>query len=114
MVNNSEQNLTYAQALKVEVDMAKAIDGRMPEERLEEAMARLGLKEDLGELKSDWLTDYGLDDTTRDRLIAHARQDAALAYFSSNNTKRQVRRLRVLVWVFGLLNSSLLIYLSLK
>lgn len=73
-------------------------------------MARFGLKDDLGELDSH-PTHYDVDDATRDRLIAHTRQDVAMAYYAIRNTKQAVKGLRNIVWVLGLTNLFLLVVL---
>ncbi|QSY94827.1 hypothetical protein J2J97_02460 [Rhizobium bangladeshense] len=106
--------LTFKEAVKLELETIRSVEGRVSQDTIEATMARFVLKEDLCELKNDWLTNYGLDEDTRDRLIAHARQDAALAYYSSNNTKKEVRRLRFLVWALGLVNLAFLVFLSMR
>ncbi|MBX4952114.1 MULTISPECIES: hypothetical protein [Rhizobium] len=104
--------LTFKEAVKLELETIRSVQGRVTQDAVEATMARFVLKEDLCELKNDWPTSYGLDEDTRDRLIAHARQDAALAYYSSSNAKKEVKRLRFLVWALGLVNLGFLIYLT--
>ncbi|ARQ08618.1 hypothetical protein NXC12_CH00527 [Rhizobium etli] len=106
--------LTFQEAVKLELETIKTVQGRVNQNTVEATMARFVLKEDLCELKNEWPTTYDLDEDTRDRLIAHARQDAALAYYSSNNTKKEVRRLRFLVWALGVTNLGFLIFLSMR
>ncbi|MBY3262223.1 hypothetical protein HFO15_11240 [Rhizobium laguerreae] len=106
--------LTFQEAVKLELETIKSVQGRASQDTAEATMARFVLKEDLCELKNEWPTIYGLDEDTRDRLIAHARQDAALAYYSSNNTKKEVKRLRFLVWSLGLINLGFLVFLSMR
>ncbi len=103
---------TYAEAVRLDLEIQKAV-GKVSQEQIEATMARFGLKDDLGEFEG-WQTVYDLDTATRDRLIAHARQDAAMAYYSSNNTKKEVRRLRRLVWGFGTAIVGLLVLHLLK
>ena len=60
-------------------------------------VARATLQQDLGEL-SDPVADYCFGETVRDRLIAHARQDAAHALLntiSALETLRTIRRLLI-------------------
>jgi hypothetical protein len=51
------------------------------------------LQEELGQ-RSVPQPEYGLDQTTRDRLLAHARQDAAHALLNSITLMKEVRKLR--------------------
>ena len=106
-----ESKLSFKEAVRLELDAIRSIEGKVSEDKIEATMARLGLRQDLCEIGNDWPRVYSLDEETRDRLIAHARQDAALAYYSSNNTKKAVRGLRNIVWLFGLINVTLLIVL---
>ncbi|MBL3568248.1 hypothetical protein [Rhodovulum visakhapatnamense] len=74
-------------------------EGSAPKSRahLHNVVAKYSLDQDLG-LEEGSSVDYGLDDTTRDRLVAHARQDAALAsVVAAENEKRLVRIERILV-----------------
>ncbi|QND42398.1 hypothetical protein HB770_11755 [Rhizobium leguminosarum bv. viciae] len=103
--------LTFKEAVKLDLDSIKSVNGKVTQDAKEASFAQHILKEDLGELKNDWLAVYSLDEDTRDRLIAHARQDAALACASSANTKKEVKRLRRLVWFFGLINLAMLLVL---
>ena len=48
-----------------------------------EAMARNILRDDLGEFEDSTGFTYDVDEPTRDRLIAHARQDAAMAFYAA-------------------------------
>lgn len=52
------------------------------------------LHDDLGRFSDSTSYDYELDDTTRDRLIAHARQDAALACLTSSRAVQEARNAR--------------------
>ena len=49
------------------------------------------LHDDLGEFSDSVEFDYHLDDTTRDRLIAHGRQDAAMAYLMATDAYYQAK-----------------------
>lgn len=60
---------------------------------IDAASARDILREDLGYF-DHVPTVYALDDKTRDRLIAHARQDAAHAALSVGSLTRDVRKLQ--------------------
>lgn len=51
-----------------------------------DALARNVLKDDLGEFTNSDPTCYFYDDATRDRLIAHTRQDAAMVYGAVKDT----------------------------
>ena len=51
------------------------------------------LHEELG-LRSSHQPDYGFDQTTRDRLIAHTRKDAAHALLNTMTLMKEVRELK--------------------
>ena len=74
------------------------------------AIARHTLAGDLGEHSDSWLTDYSLDEATRDRLLAHARQDASHAVIA---TERLASRVRLLTWV-GFAILVVLAYIAVK
>jgi hypothetical protein len=65
---------------------------------LNSIVARNILHEDLGRFDTR-LRRYGLDDDTRDRLIAHARQDAAHALVNTATLLEQVKALRRGLWI---------------
>lgn len=54
------------------------------------------LHEDLGYYRTK-TAEYDLDQAHRDKLLAHARQDAAHAVYAGNSAEREVRKLRTLV-----------------
>jgi len=56
-----------------------------------DAMARNILADDLGEFSDSFKQDYEMDDITRDRLIAHARSDAAMGYVAIRDTHTMVQ-----------------------
>jgi hypothetical protein len=74
------------------------------------AVARETLNQDLGYHSDSVNHAYGLDDPTRDRLIAHARQDAAHAML---NGVTAYKAARAAMWI-GLLNAALLIWVLVK
>ena len=62
------------------------------------------LNQDLGLEQSKPVSTYDLDDETRDRLIAHARQDASLAVIVAASCEKEILRVRSLViFMIGLL-----------
>ena len=65
---------------------------------IDAATAQSVLHEDLGYFASK-SAEYNLDQGTRDKLLSHARQDAAHAVYAASSTARELRRLRVLVSV---------------
>ena len=65
------------------------------------------LHEDLGYFDSKSAA-YDLDPPTRDKLLAHARQDAANAVYAAMTAAREVKRLRKMVCIFGLIVVALL------
>ncbi len=99
-----------AQALKLSLKTIRDIPGRLPKRQAEwDAAARNVLQEDLGMFDDSVCHDYGLDETTRDRLIAHARQDAALAYYAAAKAEGEARSARIWSW-FSLLVLCLVLY----
>lgn len=69
-------------------------------------LGRQILREDLGDYGGKGLATYGLDEETRDRLIAHIRQDVAAvfghsksAFKTANNAEKAAKRTGRLVWV---------------
>ena len=57
-------------------------------------LARNILHEELGYFKDSRNISYDLDDEIRDRLIAHARQDIALAVINSDVIMKEIGRIR--------------------
>jgi len=82
---------TAEQDLQARLTAIRTAGGGQPE--IDATIARNILHEDLGHFDSQ-LTTYGLDDATRDRLIAHARQDAAHAVMGIGTLTKEVRGLR--------------------
>ncbi|MHC2454523.1 hypothetical protein ACVMIX_001164 [Rhizobium leguminosarum] len=78
--------------LKVRLDAIRSLGG--DQAAVDAAIARNILHEELGQFEDSALATYNLDDTTRDRLIAHARQDAAHAIMGIGTLTNEVRSLR--------------------
>ncbi|NKK58783.1 hypothetical protein GFM44_23070 [Rhizobium leguminosarum bv. viciae] len=83
--------------LKVRLDAIRSLGG--DQAAVDAAIARNILHEELGQFEGSSLPTYGLDDATRDRLIAHARQDAAHAIMGIGTLTKEVRDLRRLISV---------------
>lgn len=96
-------------SLREEIKCAKdnQRDGLAPRSRvyLHNVIAEYTLRQDLGEEKvATPFRAYELNDETRDRLIAHTRQDASLAVIvAAEVEKRLVRIERILIVIFLLL-----------
>lgn len=96
-------------SLREEIQCAKdnQRDGLAPRSRiyLHNVIAEYTLRQELGEEKvATPFRVYELNDETRDRLIAHTRQDASLAVIiTSEVEKRLVRIERILIFIFLLL-----------
>lgn len=73
------------------------------------AIARNVLHEDLGYYDSQQFV-YSLDEDTRDRLIAHARQDAAHAVISIASVQRELAAAKRLIVVLLIINIGLAAY----
>jgi len=69
--------------------------------------ARYTLDQDLGH-EAGSAQEYDLDEITRDRLIAHTRQDAALAVFLANEATTNSRAAKILGWIIVFLLGLLL------
>lgn len=96
------EKLSSDQALKTSVDTIVRIEGRN-QAAIDAVTAKNILHEELGRF-TDEQPVYFLDEETRDRLLAHARQDAAHAVLSIGTANRrlvalekQISRLQYLV-----------------
>lgn len=74
-----------------------------------EVRARNVLDDDLGRFDDSGKVDYDLDQPTRDRLLAHSRQDVAMVYFALVKAEQEARTARMWSWV-GLLVSLIVLY----
>lgn len=92
------KKITAEEALKTDLWAEKMIAG-MKSTTMDAALARNILAGDLGEFKDRFLTAYSLDEDTRDRLIAHARQDAAHAVLIAVRNQKQIAGLKRMAWV---------------
>jgi uncharacterized membrane protein YccC len=104
--NSEEQAEKAEEHLRQQLSFARDMGTKDPS-NLNSIAARNILHEDLGRFDTI-LHRYQLDDDTRNRLIAHVRQDAAHALLNTATLLQQVRALRrglriVLVLVFLLL-----------
>ena len=57
---------------------------------------------------TDALPVYELDEATRDRLIAHARQDAAHAVINASTLMDEVQGLKTMVYIISVIQTLLL------
>lgn len=105
---------TFREAMASSLAAIKAVEGKVSPEAYESTFSRLTLKEDLGEIGDSWGSIYGLDDATRDRLIAHARQDAALNYAAITSLRKTVQGLRNLIWLSIILCLAILVILVVR
>ncbi|WP_108462257.1 hypothetical protein [Devosia naphthalenivorans] len=96
-------NQDAVEALRMQLRAMKELGAGQPE--IDAATARNVLHEDLGYFRSK-SADYSLDQDTRDKLLAHARQDAAHAVYAASTAARGVRQLRLII--LGLLLPILL------
>ncbi|MGN8022139.1 hypothetical protein ACTJJ7_15655 [Phyllobacterium sp. 22229] len=78
------------------------------------AIAKNALDVDLGTFGNGGLSNYHFDEVTRNRLLAHARQDAAHAVAMAHVTAREVKSLKFIVLLLVLLVVALCIYLFVK
>jgi hypothetical protein len=84
-------------------ELAMQKDGtvRQSQLALDNVIAAHTLEQDLDE--DGFKRTYQLSDTIRDRLIAHARQDASLAVIVSESCRKEIRTLRKLVFLLIIL-----------
>lgn len=92
-------------ALRAQIRVMRQM--RAGQDAIDAKTAQNVLHEDLGYFSSKTAA-YDLDPPTRDKLLAHARQDASHAVYASMTVAREVRRLRGTVCIFGLLIVALL------
>lgn len=92
---------TSDQDLQTRLRVIRAIEGEN-QDAIDATTARNILHGDLG-IFDDELTTYNLDQATRDRLLAHARQDAAHALISVIKLSREVRSLKRMIMMAILL-----------
>ncbi|MBY5317914.1 hypothetical protein GR210_27055 [Rhizobium leguminosarum] len=83
---------TAEQDLQTRLQAIRSLGGN-DQAFVDATIARNILHEDLGQFEGS-LTTYNLDDATRDRLIAHARQDAAHAVMSASSLSKDVGGLK--------------------
>lgn len=74
-----------------------------------EVRARNVLNDDLGRFDDSGKVCYDLDQSTRDRLLAHCRQDVAMIYFALVKAEREARSARIWSWV-GLIVLLMVVY----
>ncbi len=86
------EKMTADAALKTTLDTIRTVEGNN-QASIDAAKARNILHEELGYF-TDPQTAYALDDTTRDRLIAHARQDAAHAVLAVGSLALEVGKVK--------------------
>jgi hypothetical protein len=94
-------------ALRAQLRFIKEMGGDQSER--DAAIARNVLHEDLGYYDKRQFI-YDLDEATRDRLITHARQDAAHAVISVSSIQKQLRKTKRLLATFALTNMALTIW----
>ena len=101
---------TFEQEMDSARTASRLIGGKFGPEEYASAFSRSILYGDLGYHADSPVTNYGLDDATRDRLIAHARQDAALIYATLTQTRKEIRSLRNLVWLTMIIAAATLLF----
>ena len=83
---------TASDDLKTRLQVIRGVEGNN-QAAIDATTARNILHEELG-FFSDEQTTYNMDEVTRNRLIAHTRQDAAHAVLSVGNVAREVDKLK--------------------
>jgi hypothetical protein len=95
--------------LKASLDAINVVPSALPKRLQEwEVRARNILDDDLGLFDDSTCFNYDLDDTTRDRLIAHSRQDIAMVYYALVSAEAEARYARFLSWITLLVSLAVL------
>ena len=83
--------LTKDEDLKLKLQTLKSLNNTAGENKVLEwdMISRNISSEDRGEFKDSFCPTYDLDDVTRERLLVHARQDAAMTFLAASDTYKQ-------------------------
>jgi len=95
-------NETFREAVEREINVLNEL-GLKGDHWFNRTLASCGLKQDLGLYPETSLSSYDIDDITRDRLIAHARQDSAHALMNTKVIIERVNGLKTGLWLVVLL-----------
>jgi hypothetical protein len=98
-----EGKVSAVEHLKMQLSMARDM-GTKDSNSLNAIAARNILHEELGRFR-ERQRNYNLDPETRNRLLVHARQDAAHALLNTSSVLDQIRTLKRLVIVLSFLES---------
>lgn len=113
-----KEKATVNESIRMAAETQAQLLGRkLRPDELSGIVAREGLHGELGYIDDGVPTVYNLDDDTRDRLIAHGRQDAAHALGNTINISQAFGpALRRQKWMFRILlvAVALLIYIAVK
>ncbi|GLK76718.1 hypothetical protein GCM10008171_19720 [Methylopila jiangsuensis] len=104
---------TTHDAIRHDLNARKAM-GESGEIVRSEVIARAMLDQDLGYHSDSLRHDYGLDEATRDRLIAHARQDAANAQGNALAAYKAAISAKRVALALGLINAGLLTWVLVR
>ena len=105
---SGREKVSFAEAMKHDLNGIK-IFGKIKPEDYEHIFSKNTLDADLGLIGKEPLFSYDLDESTRDRLLAHSRQDIALTYVALIQTRKELRTMRTLMFFMGLAITALLI-----
>ncbi len=101
---------TKSDELKKDLENIHPMHGWLSvDQQRQEARARNVLDDDLGRFDDSEKVDYELDQPTRDRLLAHSRQDVAMVYYALIEAKQEARTARIWSWL-GLIVSLIVLY----
>jgi hypothetical protein len=104
---------TVAEGIKIALRTQSELLGRkLRPDEANGVIARSTLHGELGYLDDGNPTGYDLDDETRDRLIAHGRQDSAHALLNTISTSQKVEKLSRRVNFLFLVVIALLVYIA--
>ena len=108
---------TANEDLKLKLQAIHGLPWGNKENQIWDATARNILDDDLGKFSDSLTWPYDLDDDKRDRLIAHTRQDAAMAYIAIVDTYKHAKAAnKYAQWavIFAFISMCISVYLAYK
>jgi len=107
-MSSEREKTSFAEAMQIDLNSLKLFGRKIKPEDYEATFSKNSLHQDLGYIGATHPHVYDLDDDTRDRLIAHSRQDIVLTYVALINTRKELRGLRAFVVLLSIINTALL------
>lgn len=108
---------TVNEDLKMKLQTIHSLPWSNKEAQVWDATARNVLDDDLGKFSDSFCAEYNLDKSTRDRLIVHSRQDAALIYNALADTYKHAKSANIYAqWavIFAFISMCICMYIAYK